>query len=101
MTTDGYTYPTVGASTIALNVNARSFSVGSISDAAFKRSNIFSHNVSSLGRFNMTINNEGGFASAVSSVSFDLTAGDGTSWSSASNVLSANSRGSPALRWAW
>ena len=51
-----------------------------------------SGNVSGFGSFNLTLTNNDGYQDAVNSVTFTLTNTGGT-WSSASNVLIANSLG--------
>lgn len=95
LTNGGYSYLMGDGSTVALNVNATSFTVGSVVDPAWKASNIFSQQVDGFGQFNFTIDNKDGFDQALSSVQFTLTNAGGT-WSSASNVLTPNEGGSTA-----
>jgi hypothetical protein len=97
LTQDGYTYRMGDGSTVALNVNASSFTAGiQVSgDPDFKQFNYGSQQVDGFGQFNFTIDNTDGFPDAVSSVTFTLT-NDGGTWASASDVLVANEGGSTA-----
>src|SRR5438552_6012668 len=67
-------------SSVGVNVNASSFSEAIVSDAAFK--DFSSGNVDGLGQFNLTIDNNDGFAQAVSTITFTVTNISGT-WLSA------------------
>ena len=86
-------------STVAVNVNAASWTLGTIiglnagigfSPGPF--SDAGSQNVDGLGIFNQTIDSFAGFTHASDSVSFMLSDTSGT-WTSAANVLIANSNG--------
>lgn len=96
-----YTYILGTTNAADLNVNG-AFSVSNINftggctgtgcPAGGTGFTVGSGNVSSFGSFNLTLTNNDGFKDAVSSVTFTLTDTSGT-WSSASNVLLANSLG--------
>ena len=93
-------YQLMDGSAADMNING-SFSAGSFSDtqlATFHTNNPLnwttgSGTVDGFGSFNFNINTEDGAGSAMDSISFVLTATNGNSWTSASNVLSANSQG--------
>jgi hypothetical protein len=79
-----------------VNVNAASFTVGSISgtplNATFdppSLSNSGSRNVDGFGTLNLTIGDSDGFKNAVNSISFTITNTSGT-WATANNVLTPN-----------
>jgi hypothetical protein len=86
-------------STVAVNVNAASWTLGTIiglnagigfSPGPF--SDAGSQNVDGFGIFNQTIDSFGGFTHSSDTVSFTLSDTSGT-WTSAANVLTANSNG--------
>lgn len=99
LTQDGYTYLMGDGSTVALNVNATSFTAGIVvatGDPDFKQFNYPAlQEVDGFGRFNFTIDNKDGFPDAQSYVEFTLTNTGGT-WASPSDVLVANKGGSTA-----
>src|SRR4029077_15220153 len=85
--------------TVAVNVNAASWTLGTIiglnagigfSPGPF--SDAGSQNVDGFGIFNQTIDSFAGFTHSSDSVSFTLSDTSGT-WTSAANVLIANSHG--------
>src|SRR5215813_8813428 len=99
--TGGYQYLMGDGSTVALNVNATSFTVGPVTEsnslgspfnATWKATNLTSMNVDGLGPFNLTIDNKGGFQDSATSVQFTLTNTSG-SWANALAVLLPNSSG--------
>jgi len=89
-------------SSVAVNVNATSFTLGPItgSNAGVgftpgPYSNGGSGNVDGFGVLNQTINSFDGFTHSSDTISFTVTNTSGT-WASASNVLVANSNGTEA-----
>ena len=98
-----------GSSAVNLNVNAASFSVSTPAESnslggSFTPTLLTNPNpnswlghgtVDGFGTFNLTIDNHDGFTNSATSFSFTLTNTSGT-WSSASNVLVANSLGNSA-----
>jgi len=89
-------------STVAVNVNAASWTLGTIigtnagvgfSPGPF--SDAGSQNVDGFGIFNQTIDSFAGFTHSSDTVTFTLTDTSGT-WSSAANVLTPNSHGALA-----
>ena len=93
-----FTYTLGDGSTVALNVNATTFTVGTVTEQApgdFKQTNIGSQQVDGWGLFNFTVDNNDGFNASTHSVSFTLTDVSGT-WADAESVLVANSGGSRA-----
>src|SRR5262249_52326585 len=96
-TNGGNIYLMGNGSSVGVNVNATSWTVGSFtasnSGTGFTTPTLSdggSQNVSSFGVFNQTITSSDGFTSSSDKISFTLTNTSGT-WSSASNVLAANS----------
>lgn len=90
------TYLMGDGGTVGLNVNAVSFSVGPVTEAApgsFKDTHIGLANVDGFGGFNFIIDNNDGFTSATDSISFTLTDLSGT-WATVGDVLAANNKGS-------
>ncbi len=95
----GYTYLMGATGAADVNVNAASWTV-----TALTNSNSFSgftpgslsdngsQNISQFGTLNQTIKSSDGFTSASTAISFTLTNTSGI-WNSASNVLTANSKG--------
>lgn len=94
LTGNGNIYMLGGASSVAVNVNATSWKVGTItgsnSDTGIYR-NGGSRNVDGFGVLNQTINSFAGFKHPSSTISFALTNSSG-SWSSAGQVLKANAK---------
>lgn len=100
------TYLMGDGSSVALNIAASSFTVGSISAPAsfVLDGNTFTPgpytvdnppgttNVSDFGRFNMTIDDFDGFAHSTNSLSFVVTNTGGT-WANAMTVVTANAKG--------
>jgi hypothetical protein len=85
-----------GVSAADVNVNATTFTVGSITCAPLATcgpvSNGGAGNVSTFGNFNQTINSFDGFTAAATTISFILTNTGGT-WLSDATVLINNSAG--------
>jgi hypothetical protein len=88
-----------GVNAVDLNVNASSFTVGTITGSNAGTgftpgplSNSGSGNVDGLGTFNLTIRSFDGFTHSSDTVTFDLTNAGGT-WASAADVLAFNSNG--------
>ena len=102
LTNSGNIYLMGDGSTVALNVNAGSFTVGTITGTnngggtpgAFT-ANFGSQNVDGFGSFNFTIDSFDGFGHSSDSITFTLTNTSG-SWANAMAVLLANSGGSLA-----
>jgi len=98
LTNGGFTYLMGDGGTVAVNVNATSWNIGSFSSqvlAGFGSpalSNAGAGNEDGLGSFNQKVNSDGGFTHASTEISFRLTNTGGT-WSSGANVLALNSRG--------
>lgn len=101
LTNGGYIYLMGDGGTADLNVNG-TYSLGAVTE-----SNSISGftptfdanvpgNVDGFGTFNLSLNNVDGFKDSATSISFTLTATGTTTWSSAANVLAANSGGSTA-----
>jgi len=99
--TGGYQYLMGDGSTVALNVNASGFTVGSVTESnslgslftpAWKATNLTSMQVDGLGPFNLTIDNQGGFKDSATRVQFTLT-NTGGSWANGLAVLLPNSSG--------
>jgi hypothetical protein len=93
-----------GTSAADLNVNATSFSVGTVTEAntqtgftpTWGANNLFpTSSVDGFGKFNLTVDNSDGFTDSATEISFTLTDISGT-WSSATNVLTGNSGGNLA-----
>lgn len=96
------TYLFGASSSVDVNLNATSFTVGTITGtnaltgfSVGTFSNGGSGNVDGFGVFNLTITDSDGFTSAAQTVSFTVTDTSGT-WSSAANVLMANANGDDA-----
>lgn len=96
---NGNIYLFGGVNAVDLNVNASSFTVGTITGSNAGTgftpgplSNGGSGNVDGLGTFNLTINSFDGFTHSSDEVTFDLTNTGGT-WASAADVLALNSNG--------
>lgn len=94
--TVGYLFGAQGA--VAINVNANSFSMSNLTgDLAFTNGSLSAGNPGNedgFGSFNQTINADGGYANAYTSVSFQIINNDsGGSWSSANDVLALNKTG--------
>jgi hypothetical protein len=99
LTAAGNIYLMGDGSSVAVNVNASSWTLGGItgtnSGTGFSPgpySNGGSGNVDGFGVLNQTINSFDGFTHTANSITFTLTNTSGT-WSSAANVLVANSQG--------
>lgn len=102
--TGGYQYVMGDGSTVALNVNATSFTVGPVAESnslggafspSWKATNLTPMQVDGFGSFNLTINNTDGFKNSATNVQFTLTDTSGT-WANALAVLLSNSGGSSA-----
>ncbi|MFB3815000.1 MAG: PEP-CTERM sorting domain-containing protein [Terriglobales bacterium] len=100
LTNGGFTYLMGDGSSVALNINAASFSVGALTasnslGATFTPGPftfLGANNVSDFGVFNFTIKDFDGWSHSATSISFTLTNTSGT-WGSAANVLTANNAG--------
>ncbi|HWX16428.1 MAG TPA: PEP-CTERM sorting domain-containing protein [Chthoniobacterales bacterium] len=99
MTNSGNIYLIGDGSSVAVNVNAASWTVaaitGSNSGTGFSPgpySNGGSHNVDGFGIFRQTINSFDGFTHASDTLSFNVNATSGT-WTNAADVLTPNSDG--------
>jgi hypothetical protein len=99
LTAGGNIYLFGGNSTFAFNVNAASWTLGTISGSNSGTgftpggfSDGGAKNVSTFGFFNQTIDTSGGFTHSSDKVSFTLTDTSGT-WASASDVLARNASG--------
>ena len=97
----GYYYLIGDGSSVGVNVNATTFTLGAITGTqlpGFTRASYSdggAGNVSGLGTFNQTINSFDGFVHTSIRISFGLTDTSGT-WTSAQNVLIANNMGQVA-----
>lgn len=99
-TNPGYTYLLGGQAVVDLNVNG-AYTLGTVTEsssitgfgASFKDNT--PGNVSSFGVFTLSLNNNDGFTDSATSISFTITKASGT-WSSAGDVLTANSDGAYA-----
>ncbi len=98
-TVGGYTFLMGDGSSAAVNVNASSWTLGSITGTAYFGSTTYSDSgsgqVDGFGVFNQTVDGGNGYTTASSSISFTITNAGG-SWGSAADVLIANSGGSTA-----
>jgi VPDSG-CTERM motif len=99
LTNSGNIYLFGGGSSVAVNVNAISWELGTITGAQQRhriRTGIYrnggSGNTDGFGVLNQTINSFGGFRHSSSTISLTLTNTSGT-WTSASQVLAANAQG--------
>lgn len=104
--TGGYQYLMGDGSTLALNVNASTFTVGPIVEindlgGAFTPTWISTNigspgmQVDGMGRFNLTVDNFDGFGHTATNVRFTIT-NTSNSWASAFDVLLPNSQGRAA-----
>jgi hypothetical protein len=98
LTNAGNVYLMGDGGTVALNVNATSFTLGSLSGAnsgvgftAGPLSDGGAGNEDGFGSFNLTINSFDGFTHSLSEVTFGLTNNSGV-WGSAANVLAENDK---------
>ena len=101
---DGYVFLMGGAQGVDVNVNAANFKVSNLTwanvyagfqDPGANSYNVGSGTVSIFGTFNTTIDFANGFKTTASTFSFSLTNTSGA-WSSAADVLAANSLGMSA-----
>ena len=99
-TVNGNIYLLGGAQGTDLNINgsatASNFTFSQAGQTNFLVPSVVgqsSQNVNGHGTFDLSIDYFNGFKHAFNSVTFDLTAAGGTTWSSANNVLEANSLG--------
>jgi hypothetical protein len=83
--TAGAGYVFLDGSSAAVQVNASSFTSAIVNDSEFKQ--FSSGQVDGFGTFNLTIDNNDGFGSPVSLISFSVTNTSGTPWASAADVL--------------
>jgi hypothetical protein len=102
LTNSGKIYLMGGAQAVDLNVNAASFSVGTITESnsgtgfqMLPPPTLGSGNADGWGSFNLTVNNFDGFGHSADNVSFTLTNTGGT-WANAASVLAANGNGAIA-----
>jgi hypothetical protein len=98
LTNAGNVYLMGDGGTVALNVNATNFTLGSLSGAnsgvgftAGPLSDGGAGNEDGFGSFNLTINSFDGFTHSLSEVTFSLTNNSGV-WGSAANVLAENDK---------
>src|SRR5262245_53863344 len=101
----GYQYLMGDGSTVALNVNASTFTVGPVAESNslgspftptwIATTNAPGQQVDGWGKFNLTVNNFDGFTHSATNVQFTLTNTSG-SWFDALSVLLANGGGSSA-----
>src|SRR6266700_2107827 len=97
LTNGGFLYMLGDGGTADLNVNG-TYTLGpatesnSVSGFAPSFKNNAPGNVSSLGNFDLSLNNNGGFTEAATSISFTLT-DTGAPWSTAAGVLTPNNDG--------
>jgi hypothetical protein len=97
LTNGGFLYMMGDGGSADLNVNG-TYTLGPVTESnsiagfapSFKDNT--PGNVSSFGDFNLSLNNNGGFTEAATSISFTLT-DTGASWSSAAGVLTPNNAG--------
>jgi len=105
LTNSGHIYLMGGQGTVGVNVNATSWTLGTITGSnagtgftqsvpagKHQFSNAGAGNEDGFGSFNQTIDSFDGFGHSSDTVSFTLTNTSGT-WSSASQVLTANASG--------
>jgi hypothetical protein len=97
LTTNGITFLIGDNSAAGVNV-AGTFSLGTITPTFLPGfsgtfSNGGSGNMDGFGTFNLTISDNCGYPCAASQLVFSLTATGGTTWGSASSILTANSQG--------
>ncbi len=102
LTNSGKIYLFGDGSTVAVNVNAASWTLGPVTGSnagtgftLATYSNAGSQNVDGFGIFNQTIDSDDGYTHSSDTVSFTLTDTSGT-WANAMAVLLANDRGSLA-----
>src|SRR5882724_4078232 len=105
LTNSGNIYLIGNGSSMALNVNATTFTAGGVTSSqagqtgfsapSFTVNNSAGQNVDGFGSFNLTVDNFDGFDHAVNSISITLTNTSGT-WANAAAVLSANANGALA-----
>jgi len=103
LTNDGFTYLLTDGGSVAVNLNATSWTLGSISGTnsfggSFTPgpySDGGSGNEDGFGNFNQTINSQGSFTSSATQIIFSVTNTSGT-WATASAVLIGNSQGNVA-----
>jgi len=102
LTNSGKIYLFGDGSTVAVNVNAASWTLGPVAGSnagtgftPATYSNAGSQNVDGFGIFNQTIDSDDGYTHSSDTVSFSLTDTSGT-WANAMAVLLANDRGSLA-----
>jgi PEP-CTERM motif len=98
LTNGGYIYLLGGQAVVDLNVNG-AYALGTVTEGITPLSGFGASykdntpgNVSSFGVFSLSLNNNDGFTDSATSISFTLTKTTGT-WSSSSDVLTANSAG--------
>ena len=100
LTNNGNIYLLAGAQAVDVNVNAASWTLGSITGSNAGTggftpgpySNGGSNNADGFGSFNQTIDSFDGYTHSSDTISFVLTNTGGT-WASATNVLAANASG--------
>jgi len=99
LTNSGNIFLMAGQGAVGLNVNAASFSLGSVTGtnagtgfSPGPYSNGGANNEDGFGSFNLTVDSFDGFMHSADSISFTLTNNSGT-WGSAANVLIANGSG--------
>jgi hypothetical protein len=85
-------YHFIDTSAAAVQVNASTFTFAILNDTQFSA---FSQgdNINGFGTFNLVVNNHGGWAERVDTISFTVTNTSGILWASASDVLAFNSQG--------
>jgi hypothetical protein len=100
LTAAGNQYLFGDGSSVAVNVNASTWTLGTITGSNVGTgftpgpySDGGSGNVDGFGVLNQTINSFDGFTHSSSTISFSLTGGAGTNWTNAMSVLIANNQG--------
>ena len=100
LTSGGFIYLMADGSSVAFNVNATGWTVGSIQSTVLNwftnptLSDGGSGVVDGFGSFNQTLNSNDGFTHAATEIRFTLT-NTGGSWLSAADVLTPNAKGEP------
>jgi hypothetical protein len=94
--TGGNTYKFGGAQAMDVNVNASSFTVGSVTENGTGTTSVGSGNANGFGKFNVTIDNSDGATDSFTTGSFTVTRSSGT-WASDADVLTSNGSANNAL----
>jgi hypothetical protein len=98
----GNTFLLGDGGSVAVNVNATSFTVGTITGSqpanftATTYSNGGAGSENGFGKFNLTVNSFDGYTNSSNTISFTITNTGSTTWANASDVLKTNVNGSLA-----